>query len=132
MVEIPQGLHFTKSHEWAKIEGDTATIGVSDFAQGELGDITYLELPETGTTITQGEPMGVIESVKAASDLYSPVTGEVIEGNPEVVQSPDLVNTSPYDKAWLLKVRLTDPSQISNLMDSTAYEKFVEEESTGH
>lgn len=132
MSEIPQGLVFTKSHEWARIEGDEAVIGVSDFAQSELGDVTYLELPEPGTEVTQGEPMGVIESVKAASDLYSPLSGEVIEGNAEVVDAPDLVNSSPFDKAWLIRVKLSDPSEVNNLMDSAAYAKFLEEEAGGN
>jgi len=131
MTEIPAGLYFTKSHEWAKIDGDVATLGVSDFAQNELGDITYLELPEPGTTITQGEPLGVIESVKAASDIYTALSGEVLETNQDVVDSPELVNSSPYDKAWLVKVRLSDPSEVNNLMDSEKYTTFATEQS-GH
>jgi len=131
MTEIPAGLYFTKSHEWAKIDGDVATLGVSDFAQNELGDITYLELPEPGTTITQGEPLGVIESVKAASDIYTALSGEVLETNQDVVDSPELVNSSPYDKAWLVKVRMSDPSEVNNLMDSEAYTTFAAEQS-GH
>lgn len=131
MTEIPEGLYFTKSHEWAKIDGDEAVIGVSDFAQNELGDITYLELPEPGTTITQGEPLGVIESVKAASDIYAPVSGEVTESNQDVVDSPEYVNSSPYERAWLVKVRMSDSSEIGNLMDSSVYSKFAEEQG-GH
>jgi len=131
MTEIPDGLYFTKSHEWAKVDGDEATIGVSDFAQNELGDITYLELPEPGSTITQGEPLGVIESVKAASDIYSPLSGEVLEANQEVVDSPELVNSSPYDKAWLVKIKLSDTSEVGNLMDSKVYTSFAEEQG-GH
>jgi glycine cleavage system H protein len=131
MTEIPAGLYFTKSHEWAKVEGDVATLGVSDFAQNELGDITYLELPEPGTTITQGEPLGVIESVKAASDIYTALSGEVLETNQDVVDSPELVNSSPYDKAWLVKVRLSDTSEVNNLMDSEKYTAYAAELS-GH
>ncbi|HVB65435.1 MAG TPA: glycine cleavage system protein GcvH [Nitrolancea sp.] len=131
MTEIPAGLYFTKSHEWAKIEGEVATLGVSDYAQNELGDITYLELPDPGTTISQGEPLGVIESVKAASDIYSAVSGEIIETNQEVIDSPEFVNSSPYDKAWLVKVRMSDASEVNNLMDSEVYTKFAEEQS-GH
>jgi len=131
MTEIPAGLYFTKSHEWAKVNGDVATLGVSDFAQNELGDITYLELPEPGTTITQGEPLGVIESVKAASDIYTALSGEVLETNQDVVDSPELVNSSPYDKAWLVKIRLSDPSEVNNLMDSEKYTTFAAEQS-GH
>ncbi len=131
MVEIPAGLYFTKSHEWAKVDGDEATLGVSDFAQNELGDITYLELPEPGTTITQGEPLGVIESVKAASDIYAALSGEVTETNQEVIDSPEFVNSSPYDKAWLVKIRMSDSSEVGNLMDSDVYTKFAEEQG-GH
>ncbi len=131
MTEIPDGLYFTKSHEWAKVSGDEAVIGVSDFAQNELGDITYLELPEPGSTITQGDPLGVIESVKAASDIYAPLSGEIIEANQDVVDSPEYVNSSPYDKAWLVKVRLSDASEVGNLMDSKVYATYAEEQG-GH
>ncbi len=131
MTEIPDGLYFTKSHEWAKVDGGEAVIGVSDFAQNELGDITYLELPEPGSSITQGEPLGVIESVKAASDIYTPLSGEVLEANQQVVDSPELVNSSPYDKAWLVKIKLSDPSEVGNLMDSKVYTAFAEEQG-GH
>ncbi len=131
MVDIPSGLYFSKSHEWAKIEGDEATLGVSDFAQNELGDITYLELPEPGTTITQGEPLGVIESVKAASDIYAPLSGEVTETNQDAIDSPEFVNSSPYDKAWLVKIKMSDTSEVGNLMDSTAYTSYAEEQG-GH
>ena len=132
MAEIVQGLHYAKTHEWVKLDGDVATIGVSDFAQSELGDITYIELPEPGTSITQGEPLGVIESVKAASDIFAPVSGEVVETNQDAVNAPDVVNASPYDKAWLVKVRLSDPSEIDTLMDAAAYETFVAEQEGGH
>ena len=132
MAEIAQGLHYAKTHEWVKLDGDVATIGVSDFAQSELGDITYIELPEPGTTITQGEPLGVIESVKAASDIFAPVSGEVVEVNQDAINVPDVVNSSPYDKAWLVKVRLSNPGEIDNLMDAAAYETFVAEQEGGH
>ncbi len=128
MVQVEQGLRYTRTHEWARIEGDVATVGVTDYAQSELGDITYLELPQPGTQVKQGEPMGVIESVKAASDIYSPVSGEVIEANQAVVEAPEKVNQSPYGDAWLVKVRLSDPSEVENLMDAVAYERFLVEE----
>lgn len=128
MTNIPDGLRFTRSHEWVKVDGDSVTIGVSDFAQNELGDITYLELPESGTQVSGGEPLGVIESVKAASDIYSPVSGEVVEANQQVVDAPDLVNTSPYDQAWLVKVRVSDQSEVEALMDSDAYRSYVAEQ----
>jgi glycine cleavage system H protein len=126
-MDIPKDLKFTKTHEWVKVEGDIATIGITDFAQGELGDITYLELPGAGATLTQSEPFGVVESVKAASDVYAPVSGVVVEENEAAVNSPEVVNTSPYGDAWLLKLRLADPTQVDGLMDSQAYEKFVAE-----
>jgi glycine cleavage system H protein len=126
-MEIPQDRKFTKTHEWVKIEGDIATIGITDFAQGELGDITYLELPGAGATLTQSEPFGVVESVKAASDVYAPLSGEVVEENEAAINSPEVVNTSPYGDAWLLKLRLSDPGQVDGLMDPQAYEKFVAE-----
>lgn len=128
MVEIKSDLRYTKSHEWVKVDGDTVTMGVSDFAQSELGDVTYLELPEAGDSVSKGEPLGVIESVKAASDLYSPVTGEIVEANDQVIDAPESVNSSPYDDAWLVKIKVSDSSEIDELMDSAAYEKFVEEE----
>jgi glycine cleavage system H protein len=131
MVEIKSDLRYTTSHEWIKVEGDTVTMGVSDFAQSELGDITYLELPEAGDSVTKGEPLGVIESVKAASDIYSPVSGEITEANDQVVDAPESVNSSPYGDAWLVKIKLSDQSQVDELMDSEAYEKFVEEQG-GH
>ncbi|ACZ38721.1 glycine cleavage system protein GcvH [Sphaerobacter thermophilus] len=128
MTQVAQGLRYTKTHEWVKLDGDVATVGVTDFAQSELGDITYLELPEPGTTVTQGEPMGVIESVKAASDIYAPISGEVIEANSTVVDSPELVNSSPYEEGWFVKVRVSDPAGVESLMDADAYEAFVKEE----
>ncbi|MGI8642532.1 MAG: glycine cleavage system protein GcvH [Thermomicrobiales bacterium] len=118
-------LKYTKTHEWVKVEGDTATLGITDHAQAELGDITYLELPETGVDLAQAKPLGIVESVKAATDIYSPVDGEVIERNDEVIDAPELVNSSPYEKAWLLKVRLSDSGQLDELMDADAYEAFA-------
>ena len=125
-MAAPQDLKFTKTHEWARVEGDTVTIGIADYAQSELGDITYLELPEPGDSISAAEPFGVVESVKAASDIYSPIDGEVIERNEEVISGPDVVNASPYDRAWLLKVRVADPSQLESLMSAEDYDSFVE------
>ncbi|HAX23993.1 MAG TPA: glycine cleavage system protein GcvH [Thermomicrobiales bacterium] len=130
-MEIPQGYKFTKTHEWVKVDGDIVTIGISDFAQGELGDITYLELPAVGQSITKSDPLGVVESVKAATDVYSPVSGEVVEENESVIDAPELVNSSPYGDAWLVKIRLSDPSQLDELMDSGEYAKHVAE-SGGH
>ena len=116
-MKAPSDLKFTKSHEWVRIDDDVATIGVTDYAQQELGDITYLELPDVGDTIAQLEPLGVIESVKAANDIYSPVGGEVIERNEDAIGSPEMVNASPFGDAWLIKVRLSDPTQLEGLLD---------------
>ena len=125
MTSTPQNLKFTKTHEWVLLDGDVATIGVTDHAQQELGDITYLELPEAGDAITAGETFGVIESVKAASDVYSPVDGEVVERNSDAVDAPDVINTSPYEGAWLIRVKISDPAQVESLMDATTYDEFA-------
>ncbi len=122
----PRDLRYTKSHEWVKVDGDVATIGVTDYAQSELGDITYLELPDPGGLLNGGEPFGVVESVKAASDIYAPVDGEVIERNEDAVAAPDVVNSSPYEGAWLIKVRLNDPTQVESLLTPDQYDELVE------
>ncbi|MCA9859472.1 MAG: glycine cleavage system protein GcvH [Thermomicrobiales bacterium] len=127
----PEDLQYTKSHEWVRVEGDLATVGLADYAQNELGDITYLELPEVGDSIVAGEPLGVVESVKAASDIYAPLGGEVVERNETAIGSPELVNQSPYGDAWLIKVRLADQAELDALMDVAAYETFLETEA-GH
>lgn len=125
-MAAPKDLRFTKTHEWVKLDGDLATLGITDFAQNELGDITFLELPEVGSSVTREEPFGVVESVKAASDIYAPVDGEVVERNEAAVEAPELVNSSPYGDAWLIKVRVSDPGQVETLMDPAAYDKFAE------
>lgn len=130
-MSSPADLKYTKSHEWVRVESDVATIGLADHAQSELGDITYLELPDIGDSITAGEPLGVVESVKAASDIYAPVGGEVVERNETAVNSPELVNQSPYADAWLIKVKLADTAELDTLMDVVAYDAFLESES-GH
>ena len=124
----PADLKYSKSHEWVRVEGDVAAVGLADHAQSELGDITYLELPDVGDTITAGEPLGVVESVKAASDIYAPVGGEVVERNENALNSPELVNQSPFGDAWLIKVKLADAAELDALMDSDAYDAFLESE----
>jgi glycine cleavage system H protein len=126
-MSSPTDLRYTKTHEWVRVEGDTATLGITDHAQSELGDITYLELPESGDSISVGTPFGVVESVKAASDIYSPIDGEVIERNDVAVDAPELLNQSPYDQAWLLKIRLSDQSQIDSLMNPQEYDSYAAE-----
>jgi glycine cleavage system H protein len=120
----PENRKYTRTHEWISLEGDIATFGLTDHAQSELGDITYLELPEVGDSLKAGDSFGVVESVKAASDVYSPIDGEVVEVNDSAVDGPELINNSPYDDAWLVKVRVADPSQLEALMDSDAYNEF--------
>lgn len=122
----PTDLKFTKTHEWVRVDGDVATVGISDHAQTELGDITYLELPEPGDSVTRSEPFGIVESVKAASDIYAPVDGAVVARNDEAIEAPDLVNSSPYDRAWLVQIRLSDPSQVESLMSAADYDAFAE------
>jgi glycine cleavage system H protein len=118
----PNDLRYTKTHEWIRVDGDVATIGLTDYAQQELGDITYVELPGAGAEFGQNEPFGVVESVKAASDVFAPVDGEVIERNDAVVDSPELVNDSPYGDAWLIRIRIKDASQVDALMDAATYD----------
>jgi glycine cleavage system H protein len=127
-MSAPENLKYTKTHEWVRVEQDTVTLGITDAAQTELGDITYLELPDAGETLASGEPFGVVESVKAASDIYSPIDGEVIERNDDAVESPELINQSPYEKAWLIKVKLSDPSQLDALLSSGDYDTFAAEQ----
>ena len=126
-MSSPVDLRFTKTHEWVRIDGNVATIGISDHAQKELGDITYVELPESGDAVSQNQPFGIVESVKAASDIYAPLDGEVLERNESLLTAPDLVNASPYDDAWFIKIKLTDTSQLESLMAAEAYDEFAEE-----
>lgn len=125
---------YAKSHEWARQEGDIVVIGVSDYAQHLLSDVVYVELPEVGDTVTQGESLGTVESVKAAEDAYAPISGEVLEVNTELEANPEWINSDPYTKAWMIKVAPEDLSQLEALMDLAAYEKHVEAEETkgGH
>ncbi|XP_028392444.1 uncharacterized protein LOC114517004 [Dendronephthya gigantea] len=118
---------FTKEHEWIMVENDVGTVGISDHAQNQLGDIVYVELPEVGKTIEKDDVYGVVESVKAASDLYSPASGEIVEVNEDLNENPELVNQEPYDAGWIAKLKLSDISQIDELMDATAYDEFVKE-----
>lgn len=127
-MSAPTNLKYTKTHEWVKVDGDTAVLGITDAAQNELGDITYLELPDAGDAVSSGEPFGVVESVKAASDVYSPIDGEVIERNDEAIDSPELINQSPYEKAWLVKVKLADPTQLDALLSNADYDAYAEEQ----
>jgi glycine cleavage system H protein len=119
-------LYFTESHEWIKVEGDTATVGITDFAQGQLGDVVFVEVPAAGTQLRKGKEAAVVESVKAASDVYSPVSGEVTEGNQALVDDPSLVNSAPEGEGWFFKLRLSDPGELEGLMDAAAYKSFAD------
>ena len=118
---------FTKSHEWAKIEGDTATIGITDYAQSQLGDIVFIELLKVGEKIKQSSQIGTIESTKAASELYTPISGEVIQVNGELVSNPQWINESPFDKGWIAKVKIENQTELDKLMDESVYKEFIEE-----
>ena len=122
---VPDDRKYTQEHEWVQIDGEVGTIGVTEFAAGELGDVVFVELPEAGSEFSQGDTAGTIESVKAVADLYLPVSGEVVEINEAVVDSPELVNSSPMDDGWLVKVRLGDPNELDGLMDAAAYNELL-------
>ena len=125
-MSIPADLKYTKDHEWVRIEGDTATFGVTDHAQEALGDIVFVELPETGRMLSTGDAFAVVESVKAVSDVYAPISGEVIDANGELEGSPEQVNTDPYGKGWIAKVKISN-GDTSGLMDAATYATFLEE-----
>jgi glycine cleavage system H protein len=122
----PTDRKYTKTHEWVSLDGDVATIGITDFAQAELGDITYLELPEVGDAIALNQAFGIVESVKAANDIFSPLDGEVIERNDAALEAPEAINISPFGQAWLIRVRVGDPNQLESLMDAEAYDAFAQ------
>ena len=128
MAATLKGLRYSKEHEWVKVEGDKVRIGISDFAQEELGDIVFVELPEVGDTITADEPFGSVESVKTVSELYAPISGTVVEVNGELDDNPEYVNESPYDKAWMVVIEPDDASEVENLMTAEQYEEMVNEE----
>jgi len=128
VMEIPQGLKYSKEHEWVATEDSVATIGISDHAQDQLGEIVYIELPAVGDKISKDDPFGVVESVKAVSDIYAPVTGTVIEINEDLPESPETVNEDPYGDGWLIKVKITDMSDLEDLMDAEEYAELLARE----
>ena len=126
MSNVPAELRYAKSHEWVKLGADgTATIGITDYAQNSLGDITYVQVPKVGTNLKAGDTFGVVESVKAASDLYAPVAGTVLEVNSALDSAPETVNSAPYAEGWMLKLKVSDPSAVSSLLDADAYGKLL-------
>ncbi|KAK7400732.1 hypothetical protein VNO78_12021 [Psophocarpus tetragonolobus] len=130
--KVVKDLKYADSHEWVKVDGNSATVGITDHAQDHLGDVVYVELPEVGTAVTQGGSFGAVESVKATSDINSPVSGKVVEVNEELSNSPALVNSSPCKDGWIIKVELSDKGELKNLMDSEQYSKFCEDEDSKH
>ncbi|XP_022845307.1 glycine cleavage system H protein 2, mitochondrial-like, partial [Olea europaea var. sylvestris] len=123
---------YAETHEWVKVDGSSATVGITDHAQDHLGDVVYVELPEVGAAVTQGGSFGAVESVKATSDINSPISGKVVEVNEELNNSPGLVNASPYENGWIIKVEIENLDEVKSLMDSNQYSKFCEEEDANH
>lgn len=128
MANLPKDLKYTEEHEWVKVDGDTATVGITDFAQEELGDVVFLELPEAGEEFKQGDTFGSIEAVKTVADLYAPISGTISEVNETLEDAPETVNTSPYEDGWLVKVTIGDPGELDSLMDADAYEQHIDQE----
>jgi glycine cleavage system H protein len=129
-MAYPKQYRYTKEHEWINVEGGIATIGITDYAQHELGDVVFVELPKAGTKIETGKSFGTVESVKAVSEIYAPATGEVIEANAELHNTPEKINTDPHGAAWLIKVRLANAAELGGLMDAAAYEAYIAAKST--
>jgi glycine cleavage system H protein len=128
MSSYPEDLRYTKDHEWVRLDGDRGTVGITDHAQKQLGDVVFVELPESGSAVESGQRFGTVESVKAVSELYSPVTGEVVEAHKELADSPEIINTDPYGQAWMVVVKLKDPAVVAGLMDAKQYQAYVESE----
>lgn len=126
-MSYPENLRYTKEHEWVKAEGDTAYIGITDHAQSELGDIVFVDLPKVGATLSKGQTFGSVESVKAVSDIYAPVSGEVLEANALLAQKPEKLNEDPHGEAWLVKVKLSSAAEINDLLNAADYQKYIGE-----
>ncbi|OEK05476.1 glycine cleavage system protein GcvH [Roseivirga misakiensis] len=124
-MNIPEELKYTEDHEWVKVDGDVATVGVTDFAQGELGDIVYVEIETEGETLDANEVFGTVEAVKTVSDLFMPVSGEVLEVNADLEDAPEGVNDAPYEGGWMIKIKMSDPSEIDGLLDAAAYKSHI-------
>ncbi|MFS8629817.1 MAG: glycine cleavage system protein GcvH [Bacillales bacterium] len=127
-MNVPKDLRYSKEHEWVRVEDGKVRVGITDFAQSELGDIVFVELPEVGTEVTAGEPFGSVESVKTVSELYAPVSGKVIEVNEELEDNPEYVNESPYDQAWMIVIEPSDLAEVDNLLTPEAYEEMIRED----
>ena len=125
-MNVPEELKYTKEHEWVRVEGDRLTVGITDFAQDALGDVVYVDVPETGTQVRAGEPFGEVESTKSVSDLYAPVTGTVVESNARLADAPEVVNRDPYGEGWMIILAPSNPSEMEALLDPVAYRKLTE------
>jgi len=125
-MNIPENLKYTKDHEWIKVDGDTATVGITDYAQGELGDIVFVEIETEGENLEKEEVFGTVEAVKTVSDIFMPISGEVVEVNPKLEDSPEIVNKDPYGEGWLIKVKLSDSSEVDDLLDASKYKEIIE------
>ena len=124
-MQVPNDLKYTEEHEWISVDGDTVTVGITDYAQGELGDVVFVELPETGTTVEKMEPFGTIEAVKAVSDLFAPVSGTIAEINHILQDAPETINKDPYGDGWMIKIKLSDQSEIDSLLDADGYKELI-------
>ena len=124
-MTFPENLKYTKDHEWIRVEGDTGIVGITEYAQGELGDVVFVELPQLGKQVNHGDSFGTIEAVKAVSDLFAPVAGEVVEINSELEKAPELVNKDPYGKGWMLKLKITNMSELNVLLDAKSYRELI-------
>ncbi len=124
-MKIPENVKYTKDHEWIRVEGDFGWVGITDYAQGELGDVVFVELPKVGTKIVRGKSFGTIEAVKAVSDLFAPATGEIVELNKSVQDSPEVVNKDPYGEGWMVKVKIADKADLASLLDAEGYKKLT-------
>jgi len=127
-MDFPDELKYTEEHEWVLVENETVTVGITDFAQDQLGDVVFVELPEVGDQLETGKPLGVVESVKAVSDVYAPLSGEVVEVNTDLPDEPEMLNTSPYEDGWMVKIKLADPGELEDLLDAASYQEFIEQD----
>ena len=127
-MEFPEDLRYTREHEWARRKGNQVVVGITDFAQHQLGDVVYVELPDVGDPVKKGESFGVVESTKAVSELFSPLSGKVVEVNDPLADAPETVNEDPYEEGWMITIQPSDPAELEQLMDAKAYKAFVEEQ----
>ena len=125
-MQLPEALKYSASHEWSKLEGDTLTVGITDFAQDQLGDVVFVELPGVGQSVTAGAAVAVVESVKTASDIYAPVSGEVVEVNSALEDAPETINSAPFEDGWMFKLRVSNPGELEKLLDADAYQEIAE------